>query len=313
MALVVALTGLVLVALPGLLRRWGRSLAPSEWARLSATGVLAGAVLLEIGAALVAAPTVLRALGAPAVATACERTLGPLLPGGAIIGWVAAAVAVTLPALAWVGVSRARATQQTVRIEPALGEHLARGRHELVVLPTDHLVAVSVDGDPPQIVVSSGLIDALPSEQLDAVLRHEAAHLDHGHQRYLVLATAIEHALAFFPLARRSTATLRVSLERWADEVASGAVGCSRGTVRSALLGVTAALVGPSAVAAFSPVESVGERVDALSEPAGRASRTRRTALYLPGAAVALIAAFSVGFWISDVQTVLAMTGRCTA
>lgn len=313
MAALVVLAGLLLLALPGLMRRWGHSFAPSEWARLSAAAVLAGAVMLEIGAVLIAAPTVLRALGATAVASACERTLGPLLAGGPVIGWVAAAVVATIPVLAWVGVSRARLSQQTVRIEPDLGEHVARGRHELVVLPTDHLVAVSVDGHPPQIVVSSSLIDALPPDQLDAVIRHEAAHLDHGHQRYLVLATAVEHALAFFPLARRSTATLRASLERWADEVASGAAGCSRGTVRSALLGVTAALVGPAAVAAFSPLDSVGERVDALAEPPRRTSLTRRTALYLPGTVIALVALFSVGFWVSDVQTVLAMAGRCTA
>lgn len=313
MAALVVLSGLLLLALPGLMRRWSRSVAPSEWARLSAAAVLAGAVMLEVGVVLIAAPTVLRALGATAVASACERTLGPLLAGGPFIGWVAAAVATTIPVLAWVGVSRARLSQRTVRIEPDVGEHVARGRHELVVLPTDHLVAVSVDGHPPQIVVSSGLIDALPPEQLDAVLRHEAAHLDHGHQRYLVLATAVEHALAFFPLARRSTATLRASLERWADEVASGAAGCSRGTVRSALLGVTAALVGPAAVAAFSPLESVGERVDALAEPPQRTSLTRRTALYVPGTVIAVVALLSVGFWVSDVQTVVAMAGRCTA
>lgn len=313
MAVFVVVSGLLLLAMPGLMRRWGRSLAPSEWARLSAVGLSVGALMLQVGAVLIASPTVLRTLGAPAVASACERTLGALLPGGPVVGWVAAAVAATMPALAWVGVSRARRGQQMVRIEPDLGEHVERGRHDVVVLPTDQLVAVSVDGDPPQIVVSSGLIDALPPEQLDAVLRHEAAHLDHGHQRYLVLATAAEHGLAFFPLAGRSTATMRASLERWADEVASGAAGCSRGTVRNALLGVTAALVGPAAVAAFSPLDSLDERVDALSQPPQRISLARRTALYLPGAVVALAAVFSVGFWVSDVQSVLAMTGRCTA
>lgn len=313
MAVAIALTGLAFLALPGVTRRWGRSLAPREWARLCGGAMLVGLTMLELGVVLVAAPTFLRVAGVPALASACERTFVPLLPGGAVAGWIAAAIAVTVPLLSAVGLVRARRSHDAVRIEPTLGEHLCAGDHELVVLPTDRFVAVSVDGDPPQIVVSTGLIDVLDRDQFDAVLRHEAAHLDHGHERYLLLATVVEHALAAFPPARRSASTLRIALERWADEAAATSESaCSRRSLRDALLGMTAAVVAPPPVAAFSPLESLEERVEALSTPPRRSSAARRTLISAPGMILGGVAVVALGAFVGDVQAVVAMAGRCT-
>ncbi|MGH9030506.1 MAG: M48 family metalloprotease [Acidimicrobiia bacterium] len=313
MAILIAATGLAFLALPGVTRRWGKGLAPDEWGRLCGGALAVGLSMFELGALLTAAPTVLRAAGAPTLAAACERTLVPLLPGGAVAGWVAAAIAITVPVLAWVGLRRARRGRDAVRIEPTLGEHFSVGEHDLVVLPTERLVAVSVGGDPAQIVVSTGLLGVLDHEQVDAVIRHEAAHLHHGHERFLLLATVVEHAAAAFPPARRSAATLRVAIERWADEAAAGAAnGCSRRSLRDALLGMTAAVVTPSSVAAFSPLDSLAERVDALATGPRPSSALRRAAIYVPGVVLGGVAVAALGAFLGDAQTVLAMAGRCT-
>lgn len=312
MALVLLAGGLALLALPGATRRLGRQLDPAEWSRFCALGLAGGAAVLELAAVLAAAPTVLRAAGVTELAAACQRMLGPLAPGGAAVGWAAAAMAVTIPALGALGVARACLSHRTFRIEPWLGEHRAFGDYELVVLPAEEPLALAVDGAPPQIVVTEGLVGALAPEELDAVLRHEAAHLKHRHQRYLLVATALEHAFAFLPFTRRSTAALRAALERWADETAAGEAGEFRAVVRGALLGVTRALVDP-AVAAFSAAETVVERLDALEAPPPRPARLRRAAVYAPAlvAGAAVLVAF--GAWGSEAQAVLAMAGRCPA
>ncbi|MGH9242717.1 MAG: M56 family metallopeptidase, partial [Acidimicrobiales bacterium] len=219
-----AVAGLGLLALPWLARPLGRRLAPSEWSRLCLLAIGAGAAAVEAAAVLLAAPTVLRALGVPALAASCQRMLGPLTPGGPAAGWAAAAVGVTIPVLGAIGVVRARRTCQAARVEPCLGEHRTLDEGELVVLPTPHVLAVSVAGPGGQVVVSEGLVNALSPAQLDLVISHEAAHLANDHHRYLTLATAVEHAFAAFPPARRSTAALRVALERWADEEATAGV-----------------------------------------------------------------------------------------
>ncbi|MGH2386008.1 MAG: M56 family metallopeptidase [Candidatus Limnocylindria bacterium] len=303
-------SGAGLLLLPALSRPLGRQLPPHQWARLCAIALGAGGAIVEVAAALYAAPTVFRAAGIPAIAALCERMLGTLVPGGAWAGWVAAAVATMMPALAGIGVRRARRTQHAVHAEPWLGEHADWHGLDLVVLPTAHPVAVSVPGDPAQIIVSEGLLASLEPSALEFVLRHEAAHLEHGHHRYLLLATAMDHALAFFPPARASTRAMRAALERWADEVAAGARPADRRTLRDALLDVTGAIVSP-ALAAFSTSDTVVERVDALDRDVPRPGLATRAALYTPGLALGGVAIVALGTWAANAQMIVAMAGQC--
>ena len=202
-----AASGLGLLALPGLLRPVGRRLRPAEWARTSLLCIGAGAAVVELAAVLYGLPAVATASGVPSLEVLCHRALGPLAPGGPVVGWTAIAVAVGLPAVGGLGWSRARRTARSARIEPGLGHHEPYGGHELVVLPTERPLAVSVpvpsgQSGRHQIVVSDGLVDLLTPAQLDAVLRHEAAHLRHGHRRHLAVAAAVDGAFAWFPPRR---------------------------------------------------------------------------------------------------------------
>lgn len=121
MGVVMVLAGLGLVALPGLARPLGRRLAPSRWAALALAAIVMGGAVFELGVLAYAAPTVLSALGVPALASACERMLGSLVPGGEVVGWAAAAVGLLVAGLAARGLLRGRRFRRIARAEPVPG------------------------------------------------------------------------------------------------------------------------------------------------------------------------------------------------
>jgi Zn-dependent protease with chaperone function len=310
MAPVLFIAAICLLGLPGAARRFGRRLDPAEWSRFSVAALAAGAVLLEISVLLYAAPTVLRAAGVPHLADLCERALGAVLPGGAVLGWPAAAMAILFPILTGVGAGRARRAQQRVQVEPWLGDHHRADGYDLIVLPTGQILAFSVGGPTPQIVISQGLVDTLSHEEVDAVVRHEAAHLEHRHQRLLLLASALEQGLPLARFLRRSTTALRTGLERWADETAAGASHFSRNVLRGALVGVCAAAVHP-AVAAFS-AEALVERLDALDSGPPRPSPSRRLVTYGPALLIGVVVLGALGMWrVEAVHLVAHLTRHC--
>lgn len=310
MAIVLIIGGFCLLALPAVARRPGRRLGPAEWARLCGALLVAGAAAVELALVLMALPWVARAAGYPELAHVCERMLGMMAPASTPAGWAALVAAIIVPACALRGLRRAWRTQRQFRIEPELGEHQPYGAHEIVVLPTDGLMALSVSGLPGQIVVSRGLVETLSPAEFTAVVRHEAAHLDHRHHRFLLLATAVETALRPVPLVRRSVVAFRAALERWADEDAAGEHEDGRSTVRSALVGVALAAVDP-AIAAFSGADDVVERLEALQGPTPRPSALRRTAMYAPVVVVSVVVLMGLGAWIGHTYAMLLMGGHC--
>lgn len=298
-----------MLALPGLLRGVGTRVAPERWARLCTGALLTGALMVELVAVLLAAPTVLAALGVPSLAVACERLLGPLTPGGPVGGWAATITAVGLPGMAGHRLVAARRGYRALAVEPGLGEHRSWAGYDVVVLPTDEVLAFSVGGACGQIVVSRGLVASLSQAEVDAVLRHEAAHLGHRHQALLLLATVVEGVLFFLPPVRRSARCLRTALERWADEEAARAGPQARRDLRGALLGVTAATVEPT-MAAFSGADSLLERLRALEAPPPE-HRRWLAALSVPGLVLGSVGAAALGMWMGDVQVLVAMAGHC--
>lgn len=307
MTLVLLAIASVMLALPRAARGVGSRILPADWARVTAGFLLVGFVALEISLVLLATPTLLRAVGVEGLANACRRMLGELAPGGVSVGWSAAILAVVLPVLGVNGLHRSRRAQRQMYVEQWLGLHDRREDTELVVLPTRHSVAYSVPGVPPQIVISQGLVEALPADELDTVIRHEHAHLQHHHDAYLRLAAVLERAL---PFSYASTRVLRVALERWADEDAAGPNPANRATVRRALFRMTDVLEAPS-VAAFSSADTIAERATALERPAVRPSRFCRATAY--GALLTLVGMLVVGVaaWAAEVNMMLGMARFC--
>jgi Zn-dependent protease with chaperone function len=311
MTLLMLLSGLGLLVLPACARPLGRRLPPSEWAKACAGLLATGAIVVEASLALQAAPTVLRAAGLEGVAELCEHALGPVAPGGAPVGIAAAVTATVVVLLAARSVLDARRGRRTVRVEPEIGWHATVDGHDLVVLPSREPVAFSTAGRSGQVVMSHGLVAALSDDELAAVLRHEVAHVHHRHQRYLLLARAVERSLGLLPLVRRATAALRCAVERWADEEAAGGDATGRASVHGALLRV-AELASMPDVAAFTTPGTVAERLEALTaDPTGSLAVVRRTLVYMPAGLLLLAAVVLLSSILEHVTVLRLLAGLC--
>jgi Zn-dependent protease with chaperone function len=220
------------------------------------------------------------------------------------------AAALALPARAvWRSLS-ARRRGRAMVVEPWVGEHRTVGDHELVVLPSGEVVACSVEGPPPQIVISRALVDALSEQEFDAVVRHESAHLRHHHERLLRVGAAFEGCLGFLPWAESSASALRSVLERWADEQAAGGTQEQRAALQGALLRVAGVQLRPS-VAGISRADALVERVEALGRAPAAPRLHQRAMLYLPGTALAAVFAVAVAHWGHTIGPACLGVARC--
>jgi Zn-dependent protease with chaperone function len=124
----------------------------------------------------------------------------------------------------------------------------------------------------PFILVTQGLRESLPPEELDVVLAHEEAHAS-GHDNLILLVSRIiGSALRFFPGATRAHAGVRRSVEISADAFASRGTG-DRLLVAMSVSRVARLLIDPvpfrsfaarEITAAFAHGELAVERVQRL-------------------------------------------------
>jgi Peptidase family M48 len=299
--------GLWLIGLPRWLSPLGRRLQPHERVRFSIAGLVLGAAVVELSLVMLAVPTALRAIGVDALAAACRRLLGDLAPGGLQIGWSAAALALLLPVLACRGWRRARLLTDETRVEGSVGVHGAFAEADLVQLPTDAVIAYSLDGPHPQIVVSDGLVALLSPGELDLLMHHELAHIRSHHGRFLRILAAIDAAV---PGGRWLTQPVRVAVERCADEVATRGASDRRAALLDALLRV-AAFDPPVGVAAFTSRSTVVERAHALLADPPAPTRAQRIGARVAFAGSTATAAVAVGAWTFEAHMMLAMAGIC--
>jgi Zn-dependent protease with chaperone function len=299
--------GLWLVGLPRWLSPLGRRLQPHERVRFSLIGLVLGAVVVELALVMLAVPTVLSAIGVDALAVACRRVLGDLAPGGLQVGWSAAVLALLFPLLGRRGWLRARAFADETRVESALGIHRMFAEVELVQLPTDAVVAYSLDGARPQIVVSDGLVALLSSRELELLIGHELAHIRAHHGLVLRILAAVDAAV---PGGQWLTRPVRTAVERCADEAATQGVSDARSVLLDALLRV-AASDPPVGVAAFTSRSSVVERAHALLADPPAPTRAQRAGARAALFASTAIAAGALGAWAFEAHMMLAMVGIC--
>jgi Zn-dependent protease with chaperone function len=303
------LTGVVLVTAPGLALPSPRVRA-SLWARVAAAGLIIGFAAIEASLTMIALPAVLAPLHAAGLAAVCDWATLTAAPGGAVVGWIAAGIAVTLALRAWRAAREAHRRACAATAEPWFGRHEARTGYELVVLPTDEVLAMSVPGASPQVVISDGLVERLAAEELDVVVRHEEMHHRLHHWRYSMLASAVEQSLRPLPV-RRAASSLRAALEAWADEAATGLSPQSRSLVRRSLttLGVDA---GHHATSWGSRLNrdrlrrlslSTHERLHRLLAP--------RFVFAVPALALMAAVAVLLGIWASGAQHAVALSGNC--
>jgi hypothetical protein len=119
--------GLVLLALPGVVRRPPRRLPAGEWAPVAVVSLLAGAAAVLTGLALAAVPAVSTLFGVPGIADHCRTALAPLATDPTFLSWLAGAAAIVVAARSLLFGARATTGARRARIEPWLGEHTQRG------------------------------------------------------------------------------------------------------------------------------------------------------------------------------------------
>jgi len=208
-------------------------------------------------------------------------------PGGATVagvgltlaGAVAARTAVTaITHLRAVGRQASRHAQ-TARLighrEPALGA---------VLVEHQEPVAYCVAGRYPTVILTTGALQALDPDQLDAVLAHERAHLAGHHHRLLAMARIGRHVLPFMPLMQEADTQVARLVELHADDAATR--GRDPGPLATALV-VLATAASPSPTLAAAATDTV-QRIRRLLGPAEPLGRARRQLLRATAAAIAL-------------------------
>jgi hypothetical protein len=190
----------------------------------------------------------------------------PLLGGG--FEWCRIVLGIHPAASPWMGaiatVVLAVGTYRVVRSVRAWRRHRCADAGTPAVVADQAWFAYALPGPGRRVALSSGLVDALDTDELEVVLAHERGHVHHRHDRHLLAA---ELAAALVPPLDLLRRRLRFALERWADEDAVEALGGDRERVARTLARVA---LGPTAlpygVAAFSGL-GVAARVEALLDP----------------------------------------------
>ena len=309
MSALLIVVGFCLLILPGIARPISQRIDPRRWTTLCIIAFVAGLALIEIGLLALSA-TAFVANNHSGCTSNCIVMMTNAAPGGVFLGWVGFVTASVLAVLAIRAFIRARQTQEITRIESFIGRHSNLGQHELVVLDTQVLVALSVNGHPGQVLISEGLVNTLEPQEMAAVLNHELAHLDHFHYRYLLVASIVEATFGRLSPIKRSAEALRLGIERWADETAASTLQDGRRHVRSALLHTVGVRIDP-AIAGFSALGTVVERLNALEVPPPNPSIKVRGFLYMPGTVLGLIAVIAATSWLNELHLLLLMAERC--
>ena len=154
------------------------------------------------------------------------------------------------------------------------------GADRIVVTASATADAYAVPGRPARIVVSRGMINALDGNDIDALLAHEHAHLDHGHHGY---ASVVRLAAAVNPCLVPLVSAVEYAIERWADEHAADTTGNRRAVAtaiaKAALAARPEAASGLGALRFAMPASAgaarggpVPRRVLALLTPAPRSN-----------------------------------------
>ena len=272
---------------------------------LGRAGWAVRAPLLGIGTYLAAAWSVVAALGLAGLTLAVRATaLGGVLsqligacvlrlrdayatPGGAtaaglgltLAGAVMARTAVT--AVTHLRAVRQHALRhaQTARLvghrEPALGAVLV-----------DHAqpAAYCVAGPHPTVILTTGALQALNPDQVDAVLTHERAHLAYRHHRLLAIARIGRQVLPFIPLMQDADKQITRLVEMHADDAATA--GRDAGPLATALV-VLARGAGPAPGLAAATTDAM-QRIQRLLRPVEPLSRIRRQLLRAGAGVLAL-------------------------
>jgi Zn-dependent protease with chaperone function len=224
------------------------------------------------------------------------RVVGADLPVPIVVGGLAAA---TVCALVLAVLRRALLSGRDLVLAAVACRRLGPAVAGLVVVDDEEPDAYALPGVGGRVVVSTGMLRALPADERRVLLAHEAAHLTHRHHLWV---QAAELAAAANPLLRPAARAVRVAVERWADEVAAAEVGdralAARALARAGLVRAAARRNSATLDVALAGADgAVADRARALL---GGPPRRRRV---LAGAVAALMLSTLTAVLITGVDT----------
>jgi Zn-dependent protease with chaperone function len=258
---VTLVAGCSLAVLSALARRALGRLTPRTRAWCAAACLAAGTVLTGSGLVLLAVPAVFELLPRRALGGWRFQGAGP---AGMGVAWLAGCLLLSSAAAAAVRAVRWRRERRVLRVDDGVGEVEHRAGFDLVTLPGAAVIAYSIGGRQPQVVLSQGLHARLDHGGLAAVVDHEEAHLRAHHDRWLRLVSLATAALWFVPGMGRAASALRLCLEQWADQHAAATAGPR--ALHAALLSAAGVEAVPAQVAALSGADMLAERLALLTD-----------------------------------------------
>jgi len=297
--------GLVLLAIPGLVPEPPRRLPAREWTPVALLAMVAGVLALLAGLTLAALPTLAPVIGISELADRCRELLAPFAIESGIIDVLAAGLAILIASRIVVGIAHSARAARRTRIEPWLGEHELRAAFELVVVPTDLILAFGVPGRTPQVVLSTGLVGRLRTDELEAVIDHEAAHLRLRHPALVAVLHGIDAGVGILPFVARSVRRVLSGLEVWADSAVDGeATGGQSDALFAALVCVTE----PTIMGAPSDVDS---RVGRLRWAPRPRPVYARSAVYASVLILSAVVAVTAAGWFTNAHHAVALGAPC--
>ena len=191
------------------------------WAALSGSTV-AAAVLAGLALAV---PSVRLTPALADLLHACWASIRAhyATPGGAFTGVIGLAVAGGIGARLLVRVAMENVASTRTRRRHRDGLALLGHpdpRHALLVLPCADPAVYCLPGRPGLVVCTSAALDRLDTDELEAVLAHEQAHLRGRHHQLLTLTAALRSAFPFVPTFRLAKKNIAVLVEMRADDAA---------------------------------------------------------------------------------------------
>lgn len=218
------------------------------------------AIYLLVGGAVLTTAAVLSMLaflGAtvlvqlPMVATAGDWSPSLLHATDPVPRWVAVCSLALLPAALVTGVAAAARQLAAMARLRRICRDLC-GADGVVVLDSDRPEAFATPAGGGRVVVTTGMLRCLHTEEVQVLIAHERSHLRHRHTLWLM---AVQVCAAINPLLRNVVTAVGQAAERWADEDAATAVGDRRLVARTL---ARAALHVHDTVGGLAPVATLG-------------------------------------------------------
>jgi|GEM_PF-5510364 len=266
MILSIGLASLILLYMGQFIYPLLRRLPPDRWSALVNGWLVTGTSALVAALLSIASPVSAQVAGTERLTRLCDRLLSHLPHG---LPWVAWGALSLLVLTCFLGLSaRCSISRQleSLYIDPCLSSSARIDGHDLIVLPSARVFAYSRSGDPHQVVLSQGLVEALSEAEMGVVIRHEQAHLDAGDDRKLRRLLTVDRSLSWLPGLTGTIHVARTAIERAADERAAGTSPEQRLALATALKKVSGVSL-PEVALAFGPAKSLAERIEAMERP----------------------------------------------